>query len=94
MSEKELKSKEAKELYQAMSKLENTKECEIFMRDLCTFSEIKSMMERFQVAKRVSNKQTYREITKETGISSATVTRVAHWLHHGMGGYDLILNRM
>ena len=34
----------------------------------------------------------YREIAK-TGASTATITRVAHWLHHGMGGYKLILER-
>ena len=26
--------------------------------------------------------------------STATITRVAHWLHHGKGGYKLILERL
>jgi len=52
------------------------------------------MIERFQVAETVVNKETYRNLSKKTGVSSATVTRVAHWLHHGMGGYKLILKRM
>lgn len=92
--EKDLKNRQAKELFLAISKLENADECAKFLRDLCTFSEIKAMIERFQVAKMVSKKQTYRRIAKETGISSATITRVAHWLHHGTGGYSLILDRM
>lgn len=28
---------------------------------------------------------------KDTGASTATITRVAHWLHHGYGGYGLVL---
>jgi len=42
----------------------------------------------------VKNNIPYREISDKTGSSTATVTRVAHWLHHGMGGYDLVLDRM
>jgi len=94
MTEKELQSKEAKELYQAILKLENVSECENFLRDLCTFSEIKAMIERLQVAKMVNKGETYRKINRQTGVSSATVTRVAHWLHHGMGGYKLVLDRI
>lgn len=42
----------------------------------------------------VKNNVPYREISKKTGSSTATVTRVAYWLHHGMGGYDLVLDHM
>ena len=92
--ERDLKNKEAKELYKAISKLKDVDECGKFMRDLCTFNELQGMIDRFQCAKRVKNGETYRAITAKTGISSATVTRVAHWLHHGTGGYNLILDRM
>ncbi len=84
----------AKDLYEAILLLENKEECNKFFRDLCTFTELNSMIERFQVAKKVDNKETYRNINKDTGTSSATITRVAHWLHHWTGGYDLILKRM
>ena len=94
MAEKELDNTQMKELYQAILKLETPTECKKFLRDLCTISELKAMSERFQVAKRVNANQTYREISKLTGSSTTTVTRVAHWLHHGMGGYKLVLDRM
>lgn len=94
MPEKVLNSKEMKQLIQAILELETADECKKFFRDLCTLSELEAMAERFQVAKRVFAGETYREINKKTGSSTATITRVAHWLHHGMGGYKLVLERM
>lgn len=92
--EKELNNKEMDELFEAVSGLENTAECRKFFRDLCTFGELSAMCERWQVAKKVEAKVPYREIARKTGASTATVTRVAHWLHHGMGGYKLVLDRL
>ncbi len=92
MTAKENK-KALKELYKAVLKLENVDECKKFFRDLCTISELSSMAERFAVAKMIDQKIPYREISKKTGSSTATVTRIAHWLHHGKGGYKLILER-
>jgi len=92
--EKQLTTKQATELFEVILSLKSTKECKAFLRDVCTLSEIEAMIERFQVAKMVKDNVPYREISKKTGSSTATVTRVAHWLHHGMGGYDLVLDRM
>ncbi len=36
----------------------------------------------------------YEAIAKRLMISTATVTRVAHWLHHGMDGYRAVASRM
>jgi uncharacterized protein YerC len=35
----------------------------------------------------------YTEISRTTGASTATVTRIAQWLHHGTGGYREALDR-
>ena len=94
MAEQILRSKEMKELSQAILRLETIEECRRFFRDLCTLSELEAMVERFQIAKRVFDGEKYREISKKTGSSTATITRVARWLHHGMGGYRLVLERM
>lgn len=83
-----------RELAEAVLQLETVDECKKFLRDLCTLSELEAMVERFQVAKRVFAGEKYREINKKTGSSTATITRVAHWLHHGTGGYKLILKRI
>lgn len=77
-----------------MTALKTEEECKKFLRDLCTLSELKAMAERWQVAKQVQAGIPYREICKNTGSSTATITRVAHWLHHGMGGYQFMLQRV
>lgn len=87
------KDAQTKSLFQAILSLQNEKECEKFFRDLCTLSELKAMAERWQVARSVQQGLSYREISRMTGASTATVTRVAHWLHHGEGGYRLVLER-
>lgn len=94
MNEKELNTKEFDELFEGVLKLKSTKECRQFFRDLCTIAELNAMVERFQVAKKIKAEEPYREIAKKTGSSTATITRVAHWLHHGMGGYGLVLKRL
>jgi uncharacterized protein YerC len=36
----------------------------------------------------------YAEISRRTGASTATITRIASWLNHGEGGYRRMLERM
>ena len=88
-----LKKQPMRELFQAILKLKNTDECEKFFRDLCTLNELKSMSERWQVVQELNKNIPYRAIAQKTGSSTATITRVAHWLHHGTGGYQLMLHR-
>jgi len=91
---KQPKSSELNNLYEAVLQLGSVAECKKFFRDLCTTSEIAAMSERLQVVKMVIEEIPYREISKKTGSSTATITRIAHWLHHGKGGYKLVLDRM
>lgn len=94
MNEKELNTKEMKELFEAVLQLENPLEAKKFLRDLCTLSELRAMSERFQIVKLLKANKPYRQIAKKTGASTATITRIAHWLHHGLGGYELVLKRL
>ena len=92
--EKEIKTKKMKELFEAVILLQTPEECKNFFRDLCTLSELESMSERFEVMKLINESIPYRQIAKQTGSSTATITRVAQWLHHGTGGYRLMLERL
>lgn len=83
-----------KELIDAIASLKNKDEVKNFLRDLLTVAEIKEFSNRFQAAKMVYQGNSYLEIAKKLGISTTTVTRVAHWLHHGMNGYLTILKRL
>ena len=94
MTNAKANNKGLKEVYEAVLALQTVDECKKFFRDLCTMSELNSMAERFAVVKMVNEKIPYRQICKKTGSSTATITRVAHWLHHGKGGYKLILERI
>jgi TrpR-related protein YerC/YecD len=94
MYEENLNTKETNELFIAISKLKTDKEVKKFMRDLCTFSEIQTFTERWRVAQLIDKDIPYRKISEKTGSSTATITRVAKWLHHGMGGYRLMLDRL
>lgn len=87
------KTSEFKKLSRAFIGLKNEEEVFALLRDICTLSEMSAMAERLDVAEQVEKWVTYRMIAKNTGASTATITRVAHWLHHGMGGYHSVLAR-
>ena len=81
-------------MLQAVLELQTLDECYDFFEDLCTMTELKSMSQRLVVAKMLRDKRVYSEIVKETGASTATISRVNKCLAYGSGGYDLILDRM
>jgi TrpR-related protein YerC/YecD len=86
--------KDIKDLYQALLKLETPAECKKFIRDIATLKEIEALAERWKVVKMLDKDMSYRQIAEETGVSTTTITRVAHWLHHGEGGYRMMLDRI
>lgn len=86
-------TREIKELLEVVLSLRTLDEAERFFRDLCTLSELEAMAHRWQAAKLVSEGLPYHEVSRRTGASTTTVTRVAHWLRHGEGGYRLALER-
>ncbi|MGD1013888.1 MAG: YerC/YecD family TrpR-related protein [Acidimicrobiales bacterium] len=81
------------ELVDAFVKLREPTVVAAFLRDLCTTNELDAMGQRLQVARLVDEAVPYQEISRRTGASTATVTRVAHWLHYGEGGYREVLKR-
>jgi|SRR5581483_3381852 len=86
-------TQEMLELFVAIQSMAALGELEEFMRDLCTLQELETLAHRWQVAKLVNEGYPYLEIAQKTGVSTATVTRVAQWLNHGEGGYETALLR-
>jgi TrpR-related protein YerC/YecD len=84
---------EMEDLFEAIRSLEGPEEVEAFLRDLCTLSELEAMAHRWEVVKLLDHGLPYQEIARRTGASTTTVTRVAHWLRHGEGGYRTALDR-
>ena len=90
-----LKSEAADFLFDAILSLENKEECYRFFEDLCTSAEIKAMSQRLVVAKMLMEKKVYTEIVKETGASTATISRVKRALFdNDTYGYTLVLDKL
>jgi TrpR-related protein YerC/YecD len=90
------KSKDTTRLFEAILKLKTVSESEVFFRDLLTLSEIREFANRFKIASMLAEtkRKPYWQIAKDAKTTTATVTRVASWLKSGMGGYQLIINRL
>ena len=82
------------DLFEAVLKLRNVDECYDLFEDLCTILEIKSLAQRFQVAKMLTAKHVYSDIVAETGASTATISRVNRSINYGAGGYSMIFKRL
>lgn len=82
------------QLYSAILKLQTVEECYDFFTDLCTFSELKAMEQRFELAKLLNDGLIYNDILEKTGASSATISRVNRSLNYGTDAYRMIFARM
>jgi TrpR-related protein YerC/YecD len=82
-----------RELSTAILALQTPEEVDNFLRDLCTIAELEAMAHRWAVARLLDAGLPYTEVARQTHASTTTVTRVAHWLRHGEGGYRLALDR-
>jgi TrpR-related protein YerC/YecD len=89
----EWKTGELRDLLGAILALESVEEAEAFFRDLCTVAELQTLAHRWEAAKLLDEGLPYQEISRRTGASTTTVTRVAHWLRYGEGGYRIALER-
>ena len=89
----EWRTPEITDLLKTIVSLKSEEEAAQFLRDLCTISELEAMAHRWHAARLVDEGRPYLEVAKTTGASTATVTRVAHWLRYGEGGYRLALDR-
>lgn len=80
-------------LMDAIVGLNDRDEAARFFRDLCTRHELDEMTSRWEVVRRLAEGRSYRDIHDLTGVSTATITRIAQWLRHGTGGYAEALER-
>jgi TrpR-related protein YerC/YecD len=81
-------------LFEAVLTLETPDEAAQFLRDLCTLHELEELTQRWLIVRLLVQGLPYREIADRTASSTATVTRINHWLRHGEGGYRLALERL
>jgi TrpR-related protein YerC/YecD len=89
-----LKDEGADRLFGAILQLKTIEECYAFFEDIGTISEIKAFVQRFDVARMLTEHKTYKEIHEKTGASEATISRVSRALYYGADGYLLALRRI
>lgn len=89
-----IKDKFTEQLFEAILLLESKEECYNFFQDIATIGEIKALGQRLEVAKMLKEGYTYDHIVDETGVSTATISRVKRSLEYGEDGYNLILARL
>ncbi len=70
-------------LFTAIATLENEEEIKNLFEDICTPKEIKSIAQRFEVARMLSEGAVYNDIVNATGASTATVSRVSRTMNVG-----------
>lgn len=88
------KSDQADLLYEAILSLQTKEECKAFFQDLCTFTEVKAMAQRIEVARLLDQGLIYNDILERTGTSSATISRINRALQYGADGYRIVLDRL
>ena len=81
-------------LFDCVLSLKTREECYDFFEDLCTITELKAISQRIVVAKMLSDDRVYSDIVKETGASTATISRVNRSLQFGCNGYEKIFERV
>ena len=91
---KKIRTEAVDYLFQAILSLENKEECYTFFEDVCTINELLSLSQRFEVAKMLTDKRTYLDISEKTGASTATISRVNRSLNYGNASYDKVFARL
>jgi TrpR-related protein YerC/YecD len=86
----------ARALCEALLGLKDAEEARRFLIDLCTPAEIRALSERWHVARLLNDGNlSYRQINEATGVSTATIVRVARFLRdEPHQGYRAILDRL
>lgn len=85
------KNEKEKALFKAFLKLKTDQEVANFLRDLLTVKEMEEFANRLEMARLLKEGISYVKIAEKLGVSTTTVTRTAHWLKRGSGGYDKVL---
>ena len=86
-------SEQTDELFEAILTLQTIEECYDFFEDACTIKEIIEIAQRLKVAKMLKSGASYTAISKEVGVSTATISRVSKCLEYGNGGYKTVIER-
>ena len=86
-------SESIERLISVILSLKDRDECAALFEDLCTIKEVQNMAQRLDVAIMLDSGKNYQEITRETSVSTATISRVSRCLNYG-SGYRMALDNL
>ena len=81
-------------LCEAFRLLETPQEVLAFLRDVCSAKELEELSQRLEVATMLRAGAPYVEVSRATGASSTTVSRVSKCLNCDDGGSRTVLARL
>lgn len=81
-------------LFDAILTLKDREQCYAFFMDVCTMNEIASLSQRYEVAGLLKDGKTYLDISRKTGASTATISRVNRSLNYGNDGYQMVWDNL
>ncbi len=85
--------KDIDNLCKAVLSLQNEDECKKFFEDVLTPKEISDFAQRLKAAYMLNSGRSYLEVSVETGMSTATISRVSKALERGEG-YKMVIDRV
>ena len=80
-------------LFQTILNLETVEECYAYFEDICTIKELEALSLRFLVAQQLDKGKNYNDVSRDTGASSATISRVNKCINYS-DGYRIVLDRL
>lgn len=88
------RNEKEKNLIRVLLTIKNDKDMACFLRDILTLAEIEEFANRLEIARLIFKGNSYQEIADKTKVSTTTVSRVAHWLFNGCGGYYKVIKSL
>lgn len=80
-------------LFKTIMRLDGIDDYYDFFEDLCTDTELRSIAQRLEVAKLLSEDKTYAEIRELTGASTVTISRVKTVMANGHGSFEKVFEK-
>ena len=94
ISMKKIHNELTNRFFQSILNLKTIEDCQNFFEDVCTIKEIQDMSQRLEVAYLRNDGMSYQEVLAQTGVSTATISRVNKCLNYGSGGYKKALSTL
>ncbi|MBR4953791.1 MAG: TrpR-related protein YerC/YecD [Oscillospiraceae bacterium] len=89
-----IRSESIDRLFDTFLNLKSREECYAYFEDLCTVKELQDMAQRLDTAILLSKGESYQNISRSVGMSTATIGRVSKCLNYGAGGYATAISRI